>query len=103
MIDQVQGNKKTTRLPSLEIYDSWKSIINVEQLILFYSYRKDWDNVIKNCDDRKQFVNVHFEEFPIGPGTAFFYRQTLNKHVYSEKDFADLRKDAVKSRMRLVK
>lgn len=98
----MQTNKQQTCLYN-DIYESWTAIKEQQQQAISCASKHDWLGTQRACLNRKRQLDAHFKQYPISPGTAFFYRHHLSEHLRNEETLEQLHKIASRKSLRLIK
>lgn len=81
------------------IQSSWNVVEALTAAMKSSAKAHDWLDVIEQAASRHHLVVAHFEQFPVGPENAEFYRQRLSTMLEGEQNLQSLVRDARKSLM----
>ena len=79
---------------------SWQQIERLTTSIMALAKAEDWSEVTKLAIERHRAVLKHFDDFPVGPQTAEFYKKHLSRFITQEAAINALATDARKKVMR---
>lgn len=82
------------------IESSWLEIERISQAMQKAAALKDWQHVVECATARHQIVLRHFDNFPVGPRNAAFYRERLTQLLSGEQSLHTLAVDARREIMR---
>lgn len=82
------------------IESSWLEIERISQVMKEAATQKDWQHVVECAAARHHAVLQHFDNFPVGPQNATFYRERLTLLLSGEQSLHALAVDARREIMR---
>jgi hypothetical protein len=88
----------STISPSVEencgVEASWSVVEHISHEMHAAAGARDWQHVLNLAGDRHRHLLHHFEEFPVGPDNATFYRVRLHDMLLGEQDMQRIVTDA---------
>ncbi|MDB6061228.1 MAG: hypothetical protein JWM78_1331 [Verrucomicrobiaceae bacterium] len=81
------------------IQDSWTVIETMTASMKNSADGQNWFDVVERAAARHSLVMAHFDQFPVGPENAEFYRERLGTMLIGEQDLQNLVRNARKSLM----
>lgn len=82
------------------IESSWLEIEHISQAMQEAAAQKNWQHVVECAAARHYVVLQHFDNFPVGPQNAVFYRERLAQLLSGEQSLHALAVDARREIMR---
>lgn len=82
------------------IESSWFEIERISQAMQEAAAHKNWPHVVECAAARHHIVLRHFDNFPVGPQNALFYRERLTQLLSGEQALHALAVDARREIMR---
>lgn len=82
------------------VEESWQSIEALNASMREAAGEEQWPTVVELAVTRHRNLLLHFERFPVGPATADFYAEHLNRMLEGERQLQALALDARKRVMR---
>ena len=81
------------------IESSWATVAAMTSAMKSAADLRQWPEIVGQAAARHRHLMAHFEQFPVGPATAEFYRQRLGELLSGEQALQDLVRNARKSLM----
>ena len=92
--------KTVTDMTDKLLLKSWQTIASLGQQMHDLASNEDWSSIAAIAVSRHQLVVKHFNEFPVNPERAEFYRRHLSAFLMQEEQLKELiqkaRKKAIK-------
>lgn len=86
--------------PDRAIERSWLEIERITQVMQDAAAQKSWQHVVECATTRHHTLLRHFDNFPVGPENAVFYRERLSQMLAGEESLHALAVDARREIMR---